>query len=155
VQKTITSKEFRELLFTVVGEPKAKARPKFYRSPKGFVGTYTPKDTVSYENHVKASFVEKYHNFTPFSGPCQMVIMAYWPVPKSIPKKHRDLFESGDMFRSKKPDWDNIGKSVCDALNGVAYQDDSQIVHMRIEKRYSPRPRVDVMIVLLGEEMGV
>jgi Holliday junction resolvase RusA-like endonuclease len=47
---------------------------------------------------------------------------------------------------TKKPDADNILKAVLDALNGLAYNDDSQIVSARIEKLYSDNPRVEIVI---------
>ena len=37
----------------------------------------------------------------------------------------------------KKPDADNIAKIILDSLNGVAYKDDSQIVDIRIIKKYT------------------
>ena len=47
---------------------------------------------------------------------------------------------------TKKPDGDNILKAVADALNGVCYKDDKNIVKMSIEKFYSDMPRIDVII---------
>lgn len=47
---------------------------------------------------------------------------------------------------TKKPDWDNIGKIVTDALNGVAYHDDAQIVDAQVRKFYSKDPRVEIII---------
>ena len=47
---------------------------------------------------------------------------------------------------TKKPDWDNIGKVVCDALNGIAYRDDAQIVDSMVRKFYGEVPRVVVII---------
>lgn len=53
----------------------------------------------------------------------------------------------GKIRPTKKPDWDNIGKIVTDALNKIAYRDDSQVVACRVEKWYGPIPEV---IVTLG-----
>ena len=53
---------------------------------------------------------------------------------------------SGDMRPVKRPDWDNVGKIVTDALNGVAYDDDSQIVSASVEKYYSEEPRTEIKI---------
>ena len=47
---------------------------------------------------------------------------------------------------TKKPDADNIAKAVCDALNGIAYKDDSQVVDLTVRKYYSKFPRVQVFI---------
>ncbi len=52
----------------------------------------------------------------------------------------------GLIHPGKTPDWDNIGKIICDALNGIAYRDDSHIVDGRTIKKYSDQPRVEVEI---------
>lgn len=53
---------------------------------------------------------------------------------------------SGELLPTKKPDIDNITKCVLDALNGIAYHDDSQIVRLTVEKFYAQQPRVEVDI---------
>lgn len=52
----------------------------------------------------------------------------------------------GKILPTKKPDCDNIAKIICDALNGVAYDDDKQIVALKVTKIYSDEPRVIVWI---------
>lgn len=75
-----------------------------------------------------------------------MRIVAYFPIPKSTSKKKRQLMLEGQIRPTKKPDFDNIGKIVCDALNTVAYHDDVQIVDAQVRKFYSEEPRVVVTI---------
>ena len=53
---------------------------------------------------------------------------------------------------TKKPDWDNIGKIICDSLNKVAYRDDSVVVDAQVRKFYSENPRVDVSIRVIGAD---
>jgi hypothetical protein len=48
-----------------------------------------------------------------------------------------------------RPDWDNFAKSICDALNGMFWKDDSQIVDCRVSKRYdwvNRRGRIEIQI---------
>ncbi len=52
----------------------------------------------------------------------------------------------GYIRPTKKPDCDNLAKVICDALNGIAYYDDSQIVEITISKYYSGTPEVRVAI---------
>lgn len=52
----------------------------------------------------------------------------------------------GKILPTKKPDCDNIAKIICDALNGVAYKDDKQIVQLLVSKVYSVEPFVLVTI---------
>lgn len=42
-----------------------------------------------------------------------------------------------------KPDIDNVLKAVLDALNGVAYKDDSQVVEVRVVKHDRTRKQGD------------
>ena len=48
-------------------------------------------------------------------------------------------------FHTKRPDLDNLAKAVKDALKGVIYADDSQIVEAHLFKRYG-EPQVKVQI---------
>ena len=54
--------------------------------------------------------------------------------------------ERGEIFPTVKPDCDNIIKIVCDALNGLAYRDDSQVVAVTCQKKYGVEPAVHVVI---------
>lgn len=132
--------------FTISGEPCGKGRPRF-ATVGGYVKTYTPKETVSYENLIKISYRMKY-GLERFGDtqPLMMCVKAYYSIPKSTSKKNRQLMLDKKIRPTKKPDWDNIGKIVADSLNGVAYRDDAQVVDALIRKYYSENPRVEITI---------
>ena len=48
--------------------------------------------------------------------------------------------------RKKKPDADNIAKIICDALNNVAYHDDTQVIELIVVKKYAREPKVKVAL---------
>ncbi len=125
---------------TIPGEPVAKGRPRVTR-----YGTYTPEKTKNYETLVKELYFME-HGQTLLEGELSIDIKAYFRIPKSASKKRKRLMASGDMRPVKRPDWDNVGKIVTDALNGVAYDDDSQIVSATVEKYYSEEPRTEIKI---------
>ena len=50
-----------------------------------------------------------------------------------------------EYYPTKKPDADNIAKVVCDALNGLAYKDDAQVIDLTVHKRFGD-PKVIVKI---------
>lgn len=132
--------------FTVLGEPAGKERPRF-RSAGAFVQTYTPEKTVNYENLVKLEYRRqcgdhKYDKETPLD----VRITAYYGIPKSASKKKARLMRERKIRPMKKPDFDNIGKIVCDSLNNIAYYDDAQIVDAQVRKFFSDDPRVVVTI---------
>jgi Holliday junction resolvase RusA-like endonuclease len=73
-------------------------------------------------------------------------IKACFSIPKSTSKKKHKLMLENIIRPTKKPDADNIAKIVCDALNGIAFLDDKQIVDARITKWYSDTPRIEIII---------
>lgn len=79
-----------------------------------------------------------------------MNIHAYYPIPKSTSKKNREMMIDGFLLPTKKPDLDNVAKVVCDALNGIAYHDDTQICRLALYKHYGETPRVEVEIADIG-----
>ncbi len=131
--------------FEVPGEPKGKGRPRFAKV-KDRVITRTPDDTILYENQIKIEYQKATVCYFPADYALSLDIYAYFSVPKSASKKKREEMLAGGIRPTKKPDWDNIGKVVSDALNGVAYHDDTQIVTARVFKRYSERPRLSITI---------
>ena len=133
--------------FTILGEPKAKGRPRFTKNGS----PYTPEDTAIYENLVKVEYIRqcKKQRF-PDDAQLEMRIFAYYSIPKSASKKRKDEMMKGTIRPTKKPDIDNIVKIIADSLNQVAYKDDSQIIEMTVTKHYSEEPRVTVLI----EDMG-
>lgn len=122
--------------FFVPGEVIGKGRPRFTTVGR-YTKAFTPEKTTNYENLVKLSYQEAYRDFRfPDDAQLVMEIVAVFPIPKSTSKKRAALMENGEIRPAKKPDCDNIVKSICDALNLVAYKDDSQIVKLQIAKRY-------------------
>lgn len=127
--------------FTVPGKPMGKQRPRVLKSGVAF----TPNETVNYETTVKWAYISQYSD-KPLEGPIAMNIRAYFAIPKSTSKNKKEKMETGIIRPTRKPDMDNIVKIIADALNGVAYRDDSQIVKCSIEKLYSDQPRVEIEI---------
>ena len=128
--------------FEVQGEPVAKARPRVTK-----FGAYTPKKTMVYENWVKDCFLRAYgHGMDPLEGQLKASITAYFSIPQSKSNKVKADMAAGNIRPTKKPDGDNIIKSITDALNTMAYKDDSQLVDISISKYYSEIPRVEITI---------
>ena len=73
-------------------------------------------------------------------------IIAYYEIPQSTSEKNKKKMLKHIIRPTKKPDWDNIGKVICDSLNKIAYNDDKQVVDSQVRKFYSENPRVDVVI---------
>lgn len=126
--------------FEVIGTPVAKGRPRLSR-----YGTYTPAKTVNYENLVKISYLNQCDD--KLTG--KAIKMEIWAIfePTKTEKKSKKKYQSllGKPY-IKKPDNDNIAKSICDALNEIAYDDDSNISELIVHKLYGEQAKAIIEI---------
>lgn len=127
--------------FSVEGQPQGKGRPRFTR--RGHV--YTPDRTKEYEELIALRFKESNKGET-IKGACEVWVTAFYGIPDSFSKKKKQEAVNGLIFPTVKPDADNVLKIVMDALNGVAYEDDKQVVKAICDKRYGENPRIEVAI---------
>lgn len=134
-----------QIIFTVPGQPHGKGRPRFARRGK-FVSTYTDAKTITYEDLVRFHAKQAMGSSEPLQTALEAFIYVRLPVPKSYPKKRAEACLSGSEWPCKKPDWDNVAKSICDAMNGIVCVDDSQIVECHVRKVYAETAGVDVLI---------
>lgn len=112
-------------------EPKPKGRPRMTRMGRA----YTPKKTHDYEKLIRDYYRENTTDY--YDCAIRVSLVFYMPIPKSTSKKKRALMESGEIkCTTHTGDADNLCKSVTDALNGVAYEDDSLITELHIKKKY-------------------
>jgi crossover junction endodeoxyribonuclease RusA len=107
--------------FEVPGCPVPKERPRW-----GKGNTYTPRKTEDYERKVKMCALAA--GIRPLAGEVSFTIWIYLPD-----RRRRDR--------------DNIEKAVQDALNGVAWIDDSQVREWHGRRELdAEKPRVRVTI---------
>ena len=95
---------------TVPGVPEIKSRPRVTKH-----GTFTPKKTIDAEKRIAAVFASLYPDATLITGPVEMIVDFWMPD-----------YELKDV--------DNLAKLVMDALNQIAYQDDSQVIALLARK---------------------
>ena len=135
------------IAFTIPGAPQGKARARTCRNGH----TYTPGNTVLYENLVKTEFLRQCGRGQRIRSDdtrraISMQITAVYPVPASYSKRDKAAALAGDLLPTKKPDADNVAKVIADALNGLAYDDDAQITDLLVLKRYGEDPEVRVKL---------
>lgn len=139
--------DLNTMKFVVAGEIVGKGRPRFTRSGR----TYTPKRTTDYERTIKTAYLNKYSYLS--QKALRIKICAYLEVARSHSKVKKSKMLMNLLQCTKKPDIDNITKVVLDALNKVAYQDDTQVVELVAIKRWSNTSRLVVIIEELGKTM--
>ncbi len=132
--------------FSIEGEPVGKARPRVYHT-NGVTRAVTPEKTKEYERQAKIAYWGEYgHRMLYLTEPLSVEIIAEYNIPQSASKKKRAAMLAGEICPTKKPDIDNVVKSILDALNGVAYSDDKQVVRLTAVKRYAEAPKTTVLI---------
>lgn len=125
--------------FTIQGKPKGKDRPRFYKGH-----AYTPPETKKYEGLVRWA----YHaaNGYKYGGGVAIVIDAYFKPPARTTKAMLQKMLDCELRPKRKPDLDNVAKIIMDALNGIAYDDDSQVVELTVRKWFGLTDKVTVKI---------
>ena len=122
----------------IPGKPVPQPRPKVCRRG-GFVSTFTPDNGIvafkaDVALRVRAALAGKVHR-----GPVKIAVAFEFVRPPShfsITKKNGKVLKATAPEWVVDGDWDNFAKGACDAINGIAYGDDIQIVDAHVTKRY-------------------
>lgn len=132
----------KRLFMTI--EPKPKERPRA-TVVGGHARIYTPKKTADYEKRIADAW-KSLNGIEPETGPVSVRMVFGMPIPKSATKAAKADMENRVTRPTVKPDADNLAKAVLDALNGLAYRDDNQIVDLSVSKYYSSVPKVMIRV---------
>jgi Holliday junction resolvase RusA-like endonuclease len=138
--------------FIIKGNPRVKKRPVF-STRGGSVRIYTPKSTATFENLVRIKAEEQFKH--PLDGSIILAIRFYLPRPQRLIWKRKPMPE---IYSNKRPDIDNLAKSVIDGLNGVAFKDDGQIADLHITKKFhagDDEPKTIVMVDQVKEDYNI
>jgi Holliday junction resolvase RusA-like endonuclease len=121
--------------FELPGEPVPQPRPRV-TTRGGFAQAYTPRKHPVKPYREAIALAARLSGVKPSSGDVAIGIEFVFARPPSHYTK------SGLSSAAKprpRPDWDNLAKAVCDALLGIAFVDDSQVVRANVSKRYAAR----------------
>jgi len=127
--------------FVVPIRPAGKARARVTRSGRQ---TYTPTKTTKAEGVIRLFAASA--GVRPIEGPVSLTVDCLFDPPRSWSKKRRREAIEGACNHIGKPDADNVGKLVADALNGIAYKDDSQVAELIVRKAYDAENRIEIKI---------
>lgn len=138
----------RFVSFNVPGTPKGKARARtVYNKNTKQYQSYTPDNTVLYENLIRTTYTQKFGKLRVSAGiPVEINIVSTFEPAASVSKAQRIKMLAGTIKPTKKPDLDNIAKVVLDALNGLAFYDDSQVIWISAKKEYGEEAGLFVRI---------
>lgn len=139
INKTKTHK-LKFILYTV---PKGASRPRARRVGK-HIQMYVPNADLMnrfFKEYLLKTFGSVHIVYTP----CRIKCNYYLPIPSGMTKNEKILAEAGKIQPISKPDWDNLGKTT-DMLNGTVWIDDALVVKGTVEKFYSTKPRIEIIV---------
>ena len=132
--------------FTIPGPPVGKQRARTVRTSSGKARSYTPTKTKAWET--KCAVLARRHWRTPSCALVRLTVEAVKARPQRLMRK---ADPDGRIRCGTTPDLDNITKAVGDALNGICYGDDSQVVELVASKWYAARGEGPCVEVTVGE----
>ena len=125
------------LQFSVPGEPVGQPRHRVSTIGKR-ARMYLPKKhpVNAFKAAIQAAFIAKAGKWRTIKGPVHVSVFAWFSIPSSWSKK-KQAAHAG-QYHAQKPDSDNVGKAVLDALTDCgAWVDDSQVASCLVIKRWA------------------
>lgn len=133
--------------FTIPGPAVPQGRPRLTTRGR-YPHAYDPQESRKYKLLVrimaKSAMFEQ--GAAPLEGPVMLSVQEFRAIPQSWSRKKREAALEGSIFPTTKPDMSNIVKGIEDAMNGIVWHDDSQVVITRTMKIYDETPRVEVEV---------
>ena len=129
--------------FYVDTTPIPKGRPRF-RSMGKFVSTYTDTKTRSFEALIAEQAKDAMGDMEPLETPLTVFLHFTLPIPASASKKVKEALLNAP--HTKKPDIDNLCKSVLDGMAGIIFKNDGQIASLHATKKYGNYGFINVLV---------
>ena len=126
--------------FTVIGIARPKGSTRAFMRPgmKFPIITSDNKSVKGWEQSVRAA-IQQHCAGQFFQGPLTVRIAFHLPKPKSLGKRIAD--------HTKKPDLDKLARGSLDAMKGVLWNDDSQVIELHVTKKYAAdQPKADIEV---------
>lgn len=124
-----------------------------YRSPV----VHTPDTTDKFEKSVgliAQSAMRRAGYSKPFECPVRFELVVYRKIPKSTSKSMAFRMCSGAERPAMTPDYDNLQKSISDAMNHIVFADDRQIVDAVVSKRWDDGKGERFVVIVTTETQG-
>ena len=132
---------------TIDIKPLPQPRPRFARRGN-FVTTYDTPKIKTYKKHIEIAvrneMVSKGVRMS--QEPLIITLDFTFAPPKSYPKYKVKEIMSGKIKFTKNVDVDNLAKAIMDAINGVAYEDDRQVIELNVRKQYGEKDAIHIKI---------
>lgn len=119
-----------------------------WKARDGRSGTHAYDETkyASWKDAARYAAFKEMGERRPLDCALEFHIKVYFQIPESFSGRKTEHCRRGIIRPTVTPDYDNLAKACADAMTGIAIRDDKFIVDARIEKWYSDRPRVEIVI---------
>ena len=142
-----------KIAFTVHGKPVGQGRPRTtVRNGRAII--YKPETSKRYEAEIAKEAKNAMGETKPFTGPVSLELSVYKAPPSGATKKQREDMLKGEIFPTTKPDLDNVIKAVADALTGVVWEDDKQVVMIDAAQYFAEEPLVKIEVADIVEKLN-
>lgn len=120
---------------------KQRPRTNFYTR-----SVYTPAQTKEREQKIGFEFKRQNREWVCAEGAVTLFLTFEIKIPSKARKEERLKMLNQEILPTVKPDIDNTLKLVMDALNGIAYKDDTQVVNCIVSKMYGETNKLYIII---------
>lgn len=146
-------------VFTFIGIPKGQPRPRFRqittKAGHSFAHAYEPKEATQYKDNLRAQIVSQAPRLIERDVPVRLVVECYLPRPQAHFNSKGLLKPNAPKWCTKKPDSDNILKAIKDAMTGIVWHDDNQVVSPRGPDKFYCAPGEQPRVIICVEEIEV
>ena len=136
----LTEIKWKVRSFTLYMVPKPTPRPRYTSNGHFFYVVGAKNNKKYFEKFMSKCDWEIIHT------PCIFCVDTYYPIPESMKTQEKLLAEMGYIRPISKPDWDNVGKTYSDMIQGILLYDDSLIIEGISRKFYSAKPRIEITL---------
>ena len=131
--------KWKTMDFIIYLVPKATPRPRATRH-----GVFYVSGAKDNKNFFRELMENK--EYESINTACKFYCDSYIPTPSSFNRIDKYLAEKKLIRPISKPDWDNLGKTYSDMIQGILLLDDSLIIEGCSRKFYSLKPRIEIHI---------
>lgn len=139
----------REFRLTVYGTPAPAGSKKVVPLGSRYGVVDASKRSAPWKKEIRQAAGREAGNRPVMEGPLAIRIRFFVKRPQGhfgTGKNEGVLKGSAPAYPTVKPDVLKLARAVEDALSGIAYRDDAQIVTELLEKRYGTPERVEILI---------
>lgn len=130
------------LIIEIHSTPKPQKQTRFHLQKGKFFASdpsKTEKEQIQWQ-------VRPYAPQNPFTGPIHLELTFLLPIPTTATKIMKKGMSNGIVHHLKRPDIDNLSYLIVNALKGIIYEDDCQIVDLNLHKRYGEEAKTIVKV---------